>query len=169
MTTNPNNAPGQELGRKLSARSFGWDKEHIQEAVIKDKENDHFLYRVIGTIGTTKAYKSRQLDPDTKEALEGFGLLGMFEATGSDGTVLTGSTLYLPGYVTDAIVGAIHAGDGEVNVRIAYDVYARYDKESITSYVFIVRSLIAPDTSALDDIKKLMGDVTLPALPAPKK
>lgn len=159
---------GQELGRKLSVQSFGFDKGRILELIMSDKGRDHFLMRAVGTVTDTKAFKSRKLN-ERGEALEGFGLIGQFECTGPDGEVKTGNPLYLPSYVADAIAGALDAADGDANVDIALDVYVRFDADAATSYVFVVRSLIKADTTAVDRVKAQLSNVPLPGLPAPKK
>lgn len=148
---------GQELGRKISVKEFGWNKDTILEELFKDKTKDIFLMRVIGVCNDVKAYKSREKGDDG-EYMEGFGLRGQFEATGANGETLPGSVCYLPGYITDGVVAAIAAGDGDVDVKIAIDVYARFDSKSATSYIFVGRSLVPQDTSALDALKKLAGD-----------
>lgn len=151
---------GQELGRKISVKEFGWNKETILEALIKgDKTKDLFLMRVRGVVTDLKAYKSREKG-DEGELLEGFGLRGQFIAQGRDvnGTVtddLPGSVCYLPGYITDGIVAAMQSGD-DVHVNVYMDIYARYDpKASATSYVFIGRNLLPQDTTALDKLDQI--------------
>lgn len=158
---------GEEMGRKLSVQSFGWTKDKLLEAVIMDKENDHFLMRVFGKATDLRKYTSRTKGDDG-QFLEGYGVRGVFECTGSDGEIKQGELVYLPGYITDGIVAAMQSAD-DVEVEIALDVYARWDKDSSTSYIFVARSLTPRDNSAIDAIKKKVGNQALPSLPAPAK
>lgn len=156
-----NQTPGQELGRKLSVGEFGFSKSVIQKLVLDDQENPQFLVRFTGLAHGTKRYVSGK----GEETIEGFGLLGQFRGVSRSGEEKDGSLLYLPGFLTDMIVASL---DSDQAVRLAIDVYAAYDEDSATSYVYTARNLIPPDTSALDAINEQIKGMALPSLPAPK-
>lgn len=153
--------PGELVGGKISAGSLGFDKKVLQKLCLDDTDGEHFIFRVIGMATDTQAYQIKAKPGE--DAQEGFGLLGTFEATDRNGVVTNGTTLYLPRVAQNLGVSAVHSGS---NIELAMDVYAKYDEDSATSYVFLVRSLIAPDTSAVDNIKKMLGNTPLPQLPS---
>ena len=94
------NAPiGEEIGRKLSAKEVGWGKPEIMAAVLADRENPVFLFRVVGMATGTVPYESDYGD--------GFALVGTFEATNNRGEVFPGSSLYLPAYIQNMIVAGL--------------------------------------------------------------
>ena len=153
---------GEEIGRKLSAKEVGYDKTTILEMVMTNKEVPHFLFRVIGMATGTKPYESEYGD--------GEALLGQFQAIKPDGTEINGSSLYLPAYIQDMVVAGLNAAGDGAAARIGIDIYAQYDADAATFYVFSGRSLLAADTQAVDSIKALIGKTPMPtALPAPAK
>lgn len=154
-------AIGTEIGRKISAKEVGWDSTRILEAVLADKENDIPLYRVIGMATGTVDYESDYGD--------GSALIGQFEAQTTDGKTFNGSSLYMPGYLQQAAVANLQAAGDGAGLNIALDIYARYDKDAATKYIFVGRSLLAADTRAVDAIKAQLGNTPMPALAAPKK
>ena len=148
---------GKEIGTKLSVKSFGFDKEKLLELVMKDKGNDIPLVRFTGAATGLRKYKS-----EYAEGGEGFGLSGQFEGQSVDGEVKNGSVLYLPKNVHDMVEAAMSMSDDVQAVRIAFDVYARYDKDAATSYVFVVRDILNEGEQSVDAIKEAIKDV--PAL-----
>lgn len=160
MAKTPNTAPGGEIGRKISAKDMGFTKPIIQALVIGAQEVDHFLFRAVGIASALKPYKIKDGDRAGEIA---FGLLGQFEGTNADGETKMGSVLYLPGYVNDMIVAALSMDDTAA-VKIAFDVYARYDETSATSYVFTARDLLNAEPQGLAEVK-----AELTALPMPPK
>lgn len=152
---------GQEIGRKLSVQSFGWDKPTIVEAVMKDKESEIFLARFVGVATGVKPYENDKGDVQ-------YGLIGDFEGTGPDGEIIPGSVLYMPAYVTDQIASILER-DTTATVDIAHDQYAHFDADAATMYVFTVRSLIKTESPRVAAIKAQLQGVALPSLPAPKK
>jgi len=146
--------PGEELGGKISAKELGYAKADIMALVLADRDSEHFLYRVIGQASDVQAYDG--------EYGEGFGLMGQFEATTRDGETVIGTTLYLPNIAQNLVVSAVRSGN---TAGLAMDVYAVFDEEAATSYVFKVRSLIEPDRSAIEQLKQQIGSTPLPALP----
>lgn len=158
---------GQEIGNKLSVKSFGWDKEAILEGVMKDKENDLFLCRIGGVATGLRKYKipSEQV----KDGVDsGFGLSGAFVGVGSDGVEVKGSVLYLPRYVHDMVEAALSLGDDVAGVRIGFDIYARYDKTSATSYIFVARDLLNEGNASVDSVKETLMSLPMPGTPAAK-
>jgi hypothetical protein len=153
-------AIGKEVGTKLSAKSFGWDKETILEAVMKDKGADVPLYRILGVASGLRKYKS-----DMEESGEGYGLSGQFKGYGIDGTEKTGAVVYLPKSIHTMVEAALTVGDDVQGVRIGFDIYARYDKTSATSYVYVGRDILDEGSSSLDSVIEAVSG--LPALGAP--
>lgn len=153
-------AIGSEIGKQISAKSMGFDKETLLDMVVGDKTVDHFLYRVVGVATALKPYKSRQKNDDG-ELMTGFGLLGSFEATSVNGEVRKGSKLFLPNYVQDMIIAILSMPDVE-GAKIGFDIYARYDRDSATSYIFIARDLLNESAQSVDEVK-----MEIKALPMP--
>lgn len=167
MTDNAQ-AIGQEVGRKLSVGDMGWDKEALLKAVLADTASDHFLARFVGVATGAKPYKIKEGERAGETA---FGIQGQFEGTNSDGETKSGTVLYLPGYITDAVLSNF-ADDTVAGVRIAYDIYARYDKKSVTSYVFTGRDLINSTSQGVEEVKAQIQALPMPprtlALAAPE-
>lgn len=160
---------GKELGRKLSVKDLGYDKASILKMVLANEAEKHHLVRFVGVVTGVRPYKIK----DGERAGEiGYGLFGQFEGVSADGVTKEGSTLYLPGYVNDAIVATFQADDTINSIRIAYDVYAAYDADAATSYVFTVHDLLNTGSKTVDDIKETIAALPMPekvkALPAPK-
>lgn len=152
---------GKEIGTKLSVKSFGYDKETILTAVMANKDQDIPLVRFVGSATGLRKYKS-----DYVEGGEGFGLSGSFEGTSVKGEVKNGSVLYLPKNVHDMVEAMLSMADDVAAVRIGLDVYARYDKDAATSYVFVVRDVLNEGDTSVDAIKEKLAEV--PALGAPE-
>lgn len=158
------------LIKTLSTKSVFGDKEKILETVMKDKEREHFLYRVFGAIDASQTGKGKhqRVDRDTKEAVDTFWtkFFGEFYAVNADKTEYESATLFLPDYVSGQFKDQLE--NGVTGIIFAYDIYARYSKDSITSYEFIA----APVKSTGDESKVLGMAAQFPALPnekAPKK
>ncbi len=153
--------PGEELGNKLSVKSFGFDKGTLLELVMADKEKSHFLVRFGGIATGLRKYKipANQIK-DGEDS--GFGLSGTFIGTSTDGEQIKGSVLYLPRYVHDMVEAALTMGDDVQGVRIGFDIYARWDDASATSYVFTARDLLNEGSESVDAVVN-----TIMALPMP--
>jgi len=166
--TDAGGAVGQEVGRKLSVGDMGYTKPVLQKLCIGDQESDHFLCRFVGVATGAKPYKIKEGDRAGETA---FGIQGQFEGTNADGEVLSGTVLYLPGYLTDAVLSNF-VDDMVQGVRIAYDVYARYDEKSATSYVFTGRDLINSTSQGVEEVKAQIQALPMPprtlALAAPE-
>ena len=162
-------AIGSEIGRKLSVAEFGWNKPNLQRLTLSDQNAKHFLVRFTGAATAVKPYKDKETG-ETK-----FGLMGQFEGVDADGVVLSGSVLYLPGYVNDMVVAALSASDDIAAVRIAFDVYAKYDEKSATSYTYVANDLLNTQLTSVAEVKEqikslpMPGGMGLKALEAPKK
>lgn len=127
------------LDRNISAKSFGFDKSKLQEMCITDKTQAHFLYRVGGMATSTKVYK----DPNN-EGEVGEGLRGQFRAVDKDGVTIDSAVCYLPGYINEQVIAALEVAqsqDRSAGVQFGYDIYARYDLKSATSYVFVAEDI----------------------------
>lgn len=157
---------GKELGNKLSVKSLGWDKETILEAVMKNKGDDIFLCRIGGVATGLRRYKN----PNAKDGddAEGFGLSGTFKAFGSDGTEQLGSVLYLPKYVHEMVEAALSLGDDVAGVRIGFDIYARYDKASATSYRFVASDILNEGNASLDSVVDTLKELPMPGATEPQ-
>ena len=151
---------GKELGSKLSAVSFGWTSTAILEAVLKSKDKDVPLYRIWGGANGLRKYESTF----EKEGF-GFGLSGQFKGVGSDlapdGSEKIGSVAYIPKYVHQMVEGALGMGDVEA-VRIAFDIYARYDESLQGKYRYVAYDLINEGNPTVDAVEDALKDV--PAL-----
>ncbi len=157
--------PGQEIGRKLSVGEMGWDKEAILKAVLAETGRQHFLARFVGVATGVKPYKIKEGDRAGETA---FGIMGQFQGTNSDGEVMDGTTLYLPGYINDMVVNALSIGDDVVSVRVAFDIYAQYDAKSATSYVFTGRDLIGGQQAGVQEVNEQIKALALPSGPSVK-
>lgn len=145
---------GKEVGTKLSVKSFGFDKEKLQELVMANKTADVPLVRFIGSASGLRKYKS-----EYAEGGEGFGLSGQFQGQSVDGEVKNGSVLYLPKNVHDMVEAALSMSDDVLAVDIAFDVYARYDKDAATSYVFVVRDILNVGSFNVEAIHEKIKEV----------
>lgn len=161
------NRPGEELGNKLSAKSFGWDKPSILEAVMADKEASVFLYRVGGVATGLRKYKVPTGQVKDGEDT-GFGLSGSFVGINTDGEQIKGSVLYLPRYVHDMVEAALAMGDDVQGVRIGFDIYAVYNETSATSYVFTARDLLNEGNASVDAVMDVFKALPMPGQPGQK-
>ena len=150
---------GREIGRKLSVKEMGFDKGSILELVIADKTANHHLARFMGVVTGLKPYKIKEGERAGELA---YGLQGQFKGISKSGEEKDGSVLYLPGYVNDAIVSIFAADDSVQSVKIAFDVYAHFDAEAATSYVFTCNDLL---NTGSESVAEVMDEVK--ALPMP--
>lgn len=161
---------GREISRKLSLRELGFDKGRILETVMGNRNEQHFLARFIGVANGVKPYKIKEGDRAGEVA---FGLMGEFEGSDSDGVTANGAVLYLPGYVSDMITSILQSSEDISGVRIAFDVYARFDEKAATSYVFVVNDLLNTQQAGVEEVKAELKALPMPAktpaLTAPKK
>ena len=155
---------GREIGRKLSVAEMGWDKEAILTAVMSDKNANHFLARFVGVVTGLKPYKIKDGERAGETA---YGLQGTFEGTSANGDTSSGSVLYLPGYVNDAIVSLFAANDDIASIRIAFDVYAHFDSTAATSYMFTVNDLLNTGSESVEEVKAEIKSLPMPSSSVP--
>ena len=163
------------LVKQISIKTVYGDKEKILEAVMKDKSKETFLARIFGVIEGYQKGKGRhqRINRDTKEAEDTywhrFG--GDFRAMNADGEIFESATAFLPEYVSGSFITAIDNND-EAVIEFGFDIYARYNKDSITSYEFIAQPVKKGDEGArMKEMEAAM--LSLPAsvkqIAAPKK
>jgi hypothetical protein len=164
------------LIKAIDTKTVYGGKTDIQKLVLSDEKKSHFLYRVWGVIegylrGESK--KHTRTDKDTGEVTNStwvkFG--GDFRALKEDGTEYEAAVCFLPPYVTGPIVQAIdNAGESEVNIQFAFDVFAVFDSNSATSYTYVCQPLKdAGAESKLAKMQAALPPMPKKALPAPKK
>lgn len=151
---------GKELGRRLSVKEMGFDKASVLKLVLGNQDEPHFLARFVGVVTGIKPYKIKEGDKTGDIA---YGLLGQFEGTNNAGESKEGSTLYLPGYVNDMVVSIFQTSEDVSSVRIAFDVYARFDDTSATSYVFTVNDLLNEGSTSVDEVKEAVKALPMPS------
>lgn len=154
---------GQEIGNKLSVKSFGWDKPALQTVVLNDKETDHFLARMGGVATGVRRYVKPADQVKEGEDRHGFALVGTFVGVGSTGEEIKGSSLYLPGYINEMVIAALNLGDDVSGVEIGFDIYARYDAKSGPGYVFVGRDILNQGNATVDKVKEAMMALPMPS------
>ena len=152
-----------QLLKKISLRSVFGDKGDVLEIVMKDKNKEHALMRIIGFANGTREAKSREPGDDGEKILS-TGLVGEFEATNlQTGEVFSSSVAWLPQMAVDLVSGRL--GDGNDRVGFAFDVGAVYSTKAATSYEYTVRPLIESKPSdAMAELQKQLPNVSKPAL-----
>lgn len=162
MAKEPTAAPGQALDKKLSLKGLGWDKATILKLVLSDQVAEHHLARFMGIAYAPHPYKIKEGERAGETA---FGLKGQFEGVNSEtGETIQSAVAYLPEYATDMVLGALAAFDDVQSVKIAFDIYAKYDDKAATSYTFSVRDLLNQGSAGVDEVK-----AEIAALPMPPK
>lgn len=158
------------LLKVMSTKTVFGDKEKILKTVMQDDKREHLLYRVYGVIEghAIGKGKHKRIDKETGEAVDTFWtkFFGDFEAVNaSDGEVFNSAVCFLPDYVSGQFVTAL-AGEGEMSITFAYDIYARYNKDAITSYEFIASPVKrADEKDKLAEMRAaLPAAKTMPAL-----
>lgn len=153
------------LCKQISTKTVYGDKEKILETVMKDKNREHFLYRVFGVIEASQTGKGRhkRVDKETGEAVDTFWtkFFGEFVAMNADQTQFEASACFLPEYISGGFNARIEAG--LTDLTFAYDIFAVYNKDSITSYEFI--AMPVKREGEVSKLEALMSGGTLPALP----
>lgn len=152
------------LCKVISTKSVYGDKEKILELVMTDKEREHFIYRVFGAIEAHQIGKGKhkRVDKDTGEAVDTFWtkFYGEFYAVNEAGREFEAATMFLPDYVSGQFVTQL--SDNETHaIEFAYDVFAVYSKESITSYEFVAQ----PVKRGTEESAAQKLAAQLPALP----
>lgn len=151
---------GRTIAKKLSVSGLGWNKENILTLVMADKSSEHFLARFMGTATQPKPYRIKEGD---RNGETGFGLIGQFQGVnGQTGEEITSAVCYLPEYATEMVLGALGSADDIVSVNIAFDIYARFDTKSATSYVFEVRDLLNAPNAGVETVKSMIKELPMP-------
>lgn len=171
-----------QLLRKISTRTVYGSKADIQALVLADRTKSHPLFRVIGfcngsRTGATKDIneetggpnardvKPKTIAPDGTPMRDWTALLGGFEATNlKTNEKYRSGVCFLPNYVIDSILGQL--GSGVESVKFAFDVAARFDEGSATSYIYEATSLIEPSD---DDALNVLTRSIVAGLTGPKE
>lgn len=146
-----------EMQRKLTIKGIWGSKLDIEEILkAEGKQMDICVLR-----GICRRYKA---DQSEQGAFVRF--YGEFRGTNcKTGETFAAPQIIVPGILQDQLYGVMGA-DGDVrDVQFAVKIAAKYDKDSVTKYVYRVESLIAPQESDLMEIldKSLSGQKLLPA------
>ncbi len=150
---------GKTVGEKLSCRSFV-GSEQIMAACLAKQDEEHFVGRFSGIATGLKPYQNT-FKRDENDNDKQYGLVGVFQATGWDGTVKEGNVLYLPANAHALVEAALTMGDVD-GVKIAYDIYAGYNPKSATKYSFIVRDILQEENPTVAAIAEQIKDIPLP-------
>lgn len=149
------------LIKQISTKTVFGDKEKILETVMTDKTKEHFLYRTFGVIEGHSIGKGRhkRVNRETGEAEDTSWtrFFGTFFAKNAAGQEFEAAATFLPEYVSGQFVTGL-IGDGDVAaIEFAYDIYAVYNKESITSYEFVAQAVRRSDEpDRMDAMKQAM-------------
>jgi hypothetical protein len=164
------------LVKCIDNKSVFGDKEKILETVMSDKTREHLLYRVFGEItgSQTGLGKHKRINKETGLAEDTFWtkFMGDFRAISAEtGEMFTAATAFLPAYVSGQFVTALKDDEEGLSIIFAYDIYARYNKDSITSYEFIAVKVRKQDeTNAVQAMAEALPPMpNRKALPAPQK
>jgi hypothetical protein len=157
-----------QLVKMLSTRTVFGTKADIQKLVLADETANIFLYRIYGEISGYVQGKGRfrRIDKETGEVQDTFWtkFAGEFVAQKNDGSVMISSLCFLPDYVAGPYRQRLE-NDPDSELTFAYDIYAKFSKDSATSYEYIaVPVRTAAQSNRLAEMIK-----ALPALPAPGK
>lgn len=128
------------LVKVISNKTVGYDKEAVLTLVMADRGKEQFLYRIIGVIEGFSQGKGRhqRVDKDTGLAVDTqwTKFMGDFMAQKPGGEVFEAATAFIPDYVSGQFVTALK-DDGQISIEFAYDIFARYNKDTATSYEYI--------------------------------
>lgn len=159
------------LCKTISTKTVFGDKEKILETVMKDKTREHFLYRVFGEIEASQTGMGRhkRVDRETGEAKDTFWtkFFGEFYAVNSEKGEFEASTCFLPEYISGGYKEQLSAG--VVGITFAFDVYAVYNKDSITSYEFVAQPVRTTGEAESAAMKMAAAMPALPTDAAPKR
>lgn len=154
------------LIKTLSTKTVYGDKEAILKAVMSDTKKEHFLYRIFGEVQANQIGKGRhkRVDRETGESVDTFWtkFFGEFFAVNSNKEEFEGATAFLPDYVSGQFSSQLESG--VTGITFAFDVYAVYNKDSITSYEFIAQAV----RSGEEKSKVELMHEQMPALPNDK-
>ena len=137
------------LIKVISTRSVYGDKAKVLKTVMENEKTEHFLYRIFGTIEGHQIGrgKHKRVDKESGEAVDTYWtkFFGDFMAKNSDNETLEAATCFLPDYVSGQFVSKLSGETDITSIDIAFDVFAIYSKDSITSYEYIAKAVRATD------------------------
>jgi hypothetical protein len=101
---------------------------------------------------------ARKAKPDQSDLGAFIRFSGSFRAENMEtGEVFQSGVLILPGVAQDLLNGALD-GEGVEDVQFGFEIGAHYDADSVTKYVYDVKSLVAPaQDDPLERMSKLLG------------
>lgn len=153
------------LTKVISNKTAYGDKELVLETVMKDKNREHFMYRVFGTIEGHEIGRSRftRVNEETKEAeqVTFTKFFGEFYAKNASGAEFESAVCFLPTYVSGQFVTAL-TGEGALGIDFAYDIFCVYDKSSATSYAYIAQPVKNAEDKAKSEAKKAQFLASMP-------
>lgn len=149
------------LIKQISTKTVFGDKEKILETVMKNKDTEHFLYRTFGVIEghAIGKGKHKRVNKETGEAEDTTWtrFFGEFYAKNADGKEFEAAATFLPEYVSAQFVTGLIGETETLGIEFAYDIYAVYNKDSITSYEFVAKPVRRSDEpSRMDEMKQHM-------------
>lgn len=151
------------LCKVISTKTVYGDKTRILETVMKDKGKEHFLYRSFGIIEASQTGKGRhkRVNRETGEAEDTFWtkFFGEFYAVNAEGGQFEASSTFLPEYVTGGFSARLE--QGITDIRFAFDIFAVFNADSITSYEFVAMP-VKPEG---EESKLAAMAAQMPALP----
>lgn len=152
------------LVKTIKTKTVFGDKEKILETVMRDKNKEHFLYRVYGVLDgyATGVGRFKRENKETKimEPTEYVKFSGEIEAVNCDGEIFEAAIVFLPEYISAPFKNAL-AKDDALSVEFAFDIFAIYSKDSVTSYEYIAQ----PVRKQGEEKKVEALRTSMPALP----
>ena len=140
-----------KLINKLSVKAIIGGKGNILETVMKDKEAEHVVARILGIATGIKTGEGDN-GPWT-------GLTGTFKGVNvTTGEEFQSGVLFMPNVAQDMVTGALMADTKAV--EFGFEITAKYDETSATSYVYSARPLF--ESSESDPLKMLEARMTEP-------
>ena len=155
-----NQAPAQEIARKITLRTCGCTVEAIKDAVHPLKEGDNI--DLLKIAGVTTSCAVGQTDKGEFIRLNG-EFLAVNQITGEQ---FAAAQTILPTFLGQILQSALAASD---QVEFALSIGARKSAKSVTGYEFIARPLVHAEPSArLSKLLAVAGMDKPLAIAAPK-
>jgi hypothetical protein len=155
-----NQAPAQEIARKITLRTCGATVEAIKDAVHPLKEGDYV--ELLKIAGVTVAAQVGQTDKGEFIRLRG-EFLAINQSTGEQ---FTAAECILPTFLGQTLQTALASSE---QVEFALSIGARKIAKSVTGYEFVARPLVNAEPSArLSKLLAITGMDKPLALAAPK-
>jgi hypothetical protein len=153
-----------QLLKVISTKTVFGSKADIQKLVLADEKGNHLLYRVFGEITgfVIGDSKFKRVDAETGEATisQWTKFAGDFCAINADGEVFDSAICFLPDYVGGPMVNSLRE-HGNNSIVFGFDIYAKFNATSATSYEFIAVPLKnSNEPSATDKMR-----AALPPMP----